>query len=125
VSEAIILFAHGARDPAWAEPVLRMRALVATRRPDARVEAAFLERLEPTLADAVRRLVAHGVDRITVFPLFMAPAGHLRRDVPALLEEIRAAHPALDIRLAPPIGAVAELLEAIAGWVARFDRGGG
>jgi sirohydrochlorin cobaltochelatase len=122
VTEAIILFAHGARDPAWAEPVLHLKSLVAAQRPGVQVEAAFLERIEPALADAVGRLVARGADRITVFPLFMAPSGHLRRDVPALLEEIRAAHPALDIRLAPPIGAVAELLGAIAGWVARFGR---
>jgi len=124
VSEAIVLFAHGARDPAWAAPVLNLRTLVAAKRPDAEVEAAFLERLEPTLAGAVDRLVARGAQRITVFPLFMAPSGHLRRDVPTLLADIRATHPALDIRLAPPIGAVAELLEAIAAWVARFDRGG-
>jgi sirohydrochlorin cobaltochelatase len=122
VTEAIVLFAHGARDPSWAGPVLQLKALVAAQRPDAYVEAAFLERLEPTLGDAVGRLVAQGADRITVFPLFMAPSGHLRRDVPLLLEEIRAAHPTLDIQLAPPIGAVAELLAAIAGWVARFDR---
>lgn len=117
--DAIILFAHGARDPAWAEPILRIRAMVAERRPDARVEAAFLERLQPSLAEAVDHAAGVGADRIVVYPLFMAPSGHLRREVPELLREIREAHPAIEITLAPPMGEVASILEAIAGWAAR------
>lgn len=123
MSQAIVLFAHGARDPAWAGPVRELAARVAARRPDALVEAAFLELLEPTLPDAVARLAARGARRVVVFPLFMAPGGHLRRDVPALLDAIRAAHPGIDVELAPPLGAAPEVLEAIARWVAGHGRG--
>jgi len=119
MSQGIILFAHGARDPSWAEPVLRIAAMVAAQRPDAQVEAAFLERLQPSLAEAVSRAAARGADRIVVYPLFMAPSGHLRREVPELVRQIRAAHPKLEIQLAPPMGAAAPILEAIAGWAAR------
>jgi len=119
MSEAIILFAHGARDPSWAEPILRIRAMVASRRPDAQVEAAFLERLQPSLAEAVGRVAGVGADHIVVYPLFMAPSGHLRREVPELLREIRARHPQIEITLAPPMGDAATILEAIAEWAAR------
>lgn len=121
MGEAIILFAHGARDPAWADPVLRIAAMVAERRPEAQVEAAFLELLQPSLAEAVDRVVGRGADRVVVRPLFMAPSGHLRREVPELLDEIRAAHPRTEIRLAPPLGDVPDVMEAIANWAARKD----
>jgi len=119
MSEAIVLFAHGARDPSWADPILRIRAMVAERRPDALVEAAFLERLQPSLAEAVIRVASAGAERIVVYPLFMAPSGHLRREVPELLRQIRGAHPAIEITLAPPMGDAPAILEAIAEWAAR------
>lgn len=119
MSEAIVLFAHGARDPSWAGPVLRIAAMVAERRPDAYVEAAFLERLQPSLAEAVGRASARGVDRVIIYPLFMAPSGHLRREVPEMLRDIRAAHPGIEITLAPPMGDSAQVLEAIADWATR------
>jgi len=118
MSDAIILFAHGARDPSWAEPVLRVTAMVAERRPDAQVEAAFLEGLLPTLGDVVSRVAGRGVKRVVVYPLFMAASGHLRRDVPELIREICAAHPQMDIRLAPPMGDAESVLSAIADWAA-------
>lgn len=121
MSDAIILFAHGASDPSWAEPILRIKAMVAERRPDARVEAAFLERLQPSLEETVSRVVAHGADRVTVYPLFMAPSGHLRREVPELLRDVRATHPGIEIRLAPPMGDAASILAAIADWAARTE----
>lgn len=117
-----MLFAHGARDPAWAGPVRELAARVAAHRPEALVAAAFLELLEPTLPGAVAQLAARGARRVVVFPLFMAPGGHLRRDVPALMASIRAAHPGLDLALAPPLGAVPEVLEAIARWVSGYER---
>jgi sirohydrochlorin cobaltochelatase len=119
VGDAIILFAHGARDPSWAQPVLRIAALVAARRPDVQVEAAFLELLQPSLGEAVSRAAARGAHRVTVYPLFMAPSGHLRREVPELLQKIRAGHPEIEVALAPPMGDSARVLEAIADWVAQ------
>ena len=57
---AIILFAHGARDPRWAEPFLRVVERVRSRAPELRVELAYLEHLEPNLDVAARRLARRG-----------------------------------------------------------------
>ena len=43
MSRAMILFAHGARDPAWATPFERLRQLIRDILPDATVSLAFLE----------------------------------------------------------------------------------
>lgn len=119
MSDAIILFAHGSRDPSWAEPVRRVTAMVAERRPDAQVEAAFLESLQPTLTEAVNRVAGRGATRVVVFPLFMAASGHLLRDVPGLIDEICAAHPDTEVRLVPPMGNAESVLRAIADWAAQ------
>ena len=90
MSTALILFAHGARDPEWAQPMRRVRAAV--RRVDAEmpVELAFLEFMAPNLADCAAALVAAGATRIAVIPMFIAQGGHLKRDVPEMLDRLRS-----------------------------------
>lgn len=116
MSEALILFAHGARDPDWALPFRAIRDRVAALRPDLVVELAFLELMTPRLGDAVDELAGR-VQRITVAPLFMAQGGHLKQDVPRLLAEIGARHPGVSVALLPPVGEIPAILDAISGWL--------
>lgn len=116
-TSGLVLFAHGARDPEWAEPFRAIAARVAATRTDLSVKLAFLEFQEPALADTIAGLVADGHRSIRIAPLFMAQGGHLKNDVPKLLDDIRARHPALQLELLPAIGDVGELREAIAGWL--------
>lgn len=117
MKSALILFAHGARDPQWAEPFRALQQTVSRKRPDLVVELAFLEIMEPALGECVARLAANGHRRITVAPLFLAQGGHLKKDLPLLLDGLRAKHPDTEIRALPPIGDVPELLDAIAAWL--------
>jgi sirohydrochlorin cobaltochelatase len=116
-NSALVLFAHGARDAQWAEPFRTLRESVSGRRPDLTVELAFLEMMEPALPDCIARLAESGHHRITIAPLFLAQGGHLKKDLPRLLEEIGGKHPSAEIALLPPIGEVTELLGAIAEWL--------
>ena len=113
----IVLFAHGARDPAWARPFEAIRDRVRARRPEFPVELAFLDFIAPKLEEAVERLAAKGVAAITIFPLFMAPGGHIRNDLPRIVEDLRKLHPGVPIAIQTAVGEVPELLEAIATWV--------
>jgi sirohydrochlorin cobaltochelatase len=119
MKSALVLFAHGARDPQWAEPFRVLQKAVSGKRPDLSVELAFLEIMEPALGDCVARLAAAGHRRITIAPLFLAQGGHLKQDLPRLVNDVRAKHAGIDLSLLPPIGEVAELLDAIAGWLVK------
>lgn len=112
--KAILLFAHGARNPEWAGPILAIRDAMRARQVAVRVECAFLEFIEPLLADAIDRLVADGCDEIVIVPIFMASTGHTQRDLPLLLDAARARHAQLQLRVAAPIGEVAAVIDAIA-----------
>jgi sirohydrochlorin cobaltochelatase len=115
--QAIILFAHGARDSGWARPFRKIQRAIEARRTGATVELAFLEIMEPSLADAVAGLVKAGHSRITVAPLFMAQGGHLKNDLPKILDAIRAEHRGSEITLLPAIGEVDAILDAISDWL--------
>jgi len=113
----IVLFAHGARDPEWARPFEAIRERVRAQRPECRIELAFLEMMKPTLEQAIDALVAAGAASVSVFPLFMAQGGHLKHDLPRILEAVRARNPRVPISLESAIGDEPEVLEAIAGWI--------
>lgn len=114
-----ILFAHGARDPAWAQPILAIREAMRARAPAAPVEAAFLEFIEPSLPQAIDTLAAAGCDEVVVVPMFMAQSGHTKRDLPALLDEARTRHPQLKIAIAMPIGEAPPVIAAITDYALR------
>lgn len=114
---ALILFAHGSRDPEWAAPFRAVQRTVAEKKPELAVELAFLEIMKPSLPEAIDRLAASGSTHFTVAPLFMAQGAHVKRDLAALLDQVKERHPALKLVLLPPAGEVDQVAEAIATWL--------
>jgi len=100
----ILLFAHGARDAAWARPFEAIAAHMRAHHVDGPVALAYLELMQPGLPDAVDALVRQGCEAITVVPMFLGAGGHVRRDLPALMEQLRGTHPGLQLRSTCAIG---------------------
>lgn len=116
--QALILFAHGARAASWAAPFERLRELTQARMPGTHVALAFLELMTPRLPELVASLLAELPDGAvldaTVVPVFLGQGGHVLRDLPLLLDELRAAHPQLRLKVVPAVGESASVLAAMA-----------
>jgi sirohydrochlorin cobaltochelatase len=112
--KALILFGHGARDERWAAPFHRLRDMTAAMRPDLAVELAFLEFMEPALPTLVLRLVSAGCTDVTLVPIFFGQGGHVLRDLPLMLEELRRDYSTVTFRVADAVGESEEVLKAIA-----------
>lgn len=104
MKQALILFAHGARAASWAAPFERLRDLTQARTPDVPVSLAFLELMEPRLPERVGELAAQGVTRVTVVPVFLGQGGHVLRDLPLMVDELRRAYPQVAIEVAGAVG---------------------
>jgi sirohydrochlorin cobaltochelatase len=122
MSRGIVLFAHGSREAGWSAPFDRLAELVSRRRSDARVVVAYLELIEPALDAAVASLVDEGVSEIVVVPVFLAPGGHVKRDLPQIVATLQSRYSSTKLRVLPTIGQADALLEAIAAWVAAEAR---
>ncbi len=119
----LILFAHGARDPRWAEPLERLRERVSQATPGTPVAVAFLDIMQPDLPGAADRLVASGCDGLCIVPVFLGQGGHVRRDLAALVQALGEQHPGIEIRAAPAIGEDDGVLDALAAYcLAALDR---
>ncbi|MFO1309094.1 MAG: CbiX/SirB N-terminal domain-containing protein [Burkholderiales bacterium] len=110
----VVLFAHGARDPKWSEPFESLARRFAALAPDVPVSLAYLDFMSPDLPGAVRALAARGCDAITIVPAFLGVGGHVRQDVPAIVEAIAREHPHVTLRVASALGEDASVQEAMA-----------
>ena len=111
---AVVLFAHGSRDPLWRIPLDAVATEVARQSPQTVVRCAFLELTEPSLPDCVDALVAEGLRHIRIVPMFLGVGRHAREDLPQLVTELRARHPQLSLQLCAPIGEHPALTRAMA-----------
>ena len=114
MSSGLVLFAHGARDPRWREPFDRLATQLRAARPNLPLRLAFLELMAPTLEVAAGELVAEGCSAIAVVPIFLGQGGHVRQDLPAAVDRVRARHPSLQVELRAAIGEDETVLAAIA-----------
>jgi sirohydrochlorin cobaltochelatase len=111
---AIILFAHGSRDPLWRKPIEAVATEIRGRNPAMQVRCAYLEICQPTLSEAADDLIATGALVIKVFPVFLGVGKHAREDLPLLVSEVRAAHPDARVELLPAAGECAALTTVLA-----------
>ena len=110
---ALILFAHGSRDPEWVRPFDALRQSIQRRAPGVTVCLAYLEVTDPSLDECIRAVAERGVRTIRVLPLFLAMGKHLRSDIPALALQVVADFPELTIEFLPALGEAPEFVEAL------------
>lgn len=103
-SSAVLLFAHGSRDPLWRAPIEAVAEQVRHLSPQTPVACAYLELCEPSLPCAVQTLVNEGVTDIRLLPVFFGMGKHAREDLPQLANTLRARHPALTLTVLPAAG---------------------
>ena len=111
---ALILFAHGARDPRWAAPFERLQQVIQAQLPGVAVRLAFLELMTPRLPEVAVELVQAGCSKVTVVPVFLGQGGHVLRDLPLIVTQLKLDHPQVDIRVADAVGESAAVLDAMA-----------
>ncbi|WP_111930869.1 sirohydrochlorin chelatase [Paraburkholderia bryophila] len=116
-THGLVLFGHGARDARWREPFERLvEKLRVARAGDALagpVVLAFLELMEPDLPSAVGVLASGGCERVTVVPVFFGQGGHVRKDLPLVIERCRGLYPSVQIECVGAVGEDEGVLDAV------------
>jgi sirohydrochlorin cobaltochelatase len=114
MSKGILLFGHGARNPEYVQPFLRIKAAMLARDPQAKIEIGFLELQQPTFEEAVDALVRQDIDDIRIVPIFFAPGKHVLKDLPERAGHVLDRYPDLSLEVADAVGMVSSVVEAMA-----------
>ncbi|MDH6584492.1 sirohydrochlorin ferrochelatase [Streptomyces sp. SAI-133] len=116
---ALVLVAHGSRDPRTLATVHQLLDQVRAQRPDLPVHLGHIELNEPLLPDTLASL---GTAEAVLVPLLLSRGYHVKRDIP----EMAAASPART-RVAAPLGPHPLLVDTLharlmeAGWHSGMD----
>jgi sirohydrochlorin cobaltochelatase len=111
VKKALVVFAHGARDPAWAKPVEQLAERMRAKMPEAHVECAYLERMDPELHALLDRLAGEGYSEIALLPVFWAAQGHVDNTVPKAVAAMR--EKGITIRVLPVLSEIPGLIDFV------------
>ncbi len=92
----VMICGHGSRDPQACAQFARVAGHIADALPDWPVEMGYLEFARPVIREGLDRLRARGVDHVLAVPGMLFAAGHVKNDVPSVLNAYAAEH---DIRI--------------------------
>ncbi|HEY1380333.1 MAG TPA: CbiX/SirB N-terminal domain-containing protein [Gemmataceae bacterium] len=120
---ALLLIAHGSRQPEANDDLHRLAAELRTTNRYAAVAAAFLELAEPDIDAGGAACVEQGAERVVLVPYFLSAGVHVRRDLAAARDRLADRFPHVEFRLAEPLGPHPLLTEILAERVAAAIRG--
>ena len=109
----LLLVAHGSRDPRHGATVTALAERLRHRRPELRVETAYLDLTVPRVPTVLQRLADAGTRSAVAVPLLLTRAFHARADLPAVLRESLGRLPGLTVRQADVLGPHPLLLTAL------------
>ncbi|MGD7054405.1 sirohydrochlorin chelatase [Sutcliffiella horikoshii] len=128
MTRAILYVGHGTRSKKGAEEAKEFLGRVIARVDAPIQEVCFLELTEPFIPEGFERCVEKGATEITVVPIFLLTAGHIKEDIPEALEPLREKYPEVNVKIAPAFGvqerivnAISELVRAAVGKVDAAD----
>ena len=98
---ALILLAHASKEPKWGKSFENLA--VETCR-GMSLQLAYMDLVEPSLFSVTKQLSYNGIKKIKILPLFMSSGGHVDKDIPKLVKELKAKFPNIDFEILPPIG---------------------
>jgi sirohydrochlorin ferrochelatase len=114
VPTALLLIAHGSREPGANADLHRLADELRRTGRYAVVEPAYLELAEPDIEAGGGRCVELGVRRVVLVPYFLAAGIHVRRDLAAARGRLAERFPEVEFRLAEQLGPHPLLTEIVA-----------
>ncbi len=101
---ALLLIAHGSREPDANNDLHVLAEELRGMGEYAIVEASFLELAAPTIEAAGRRCVEQGAEQLILLPYFLAAGVHVKRDLQRYCNELEVQFANVEVRLAQPLG---------------------
>lgn len=108
----VLIVGHGSREVAANEQFEQLVAGYAHRRPDLELRHGYIELARPSLGEALESLPANSSE-VTLLPLFLFAAGHVKNDIPLALTAARRLRPQASFTAARALGVHHELVELL------------
>jgi len=109
---AVMILAHGTKEPEASEPVF-LYAKALAEKTGMQVVGCLREFIEPSIPTVTKELVEQGVNRVIVIPFFLFNSGHVTRDINKDLAAEKKRYPDVHFDVGQPIGHDPALVEVL------------
>lgn len=113
MSRALIVLGHGSRSAEATAQFLQVTEILKAKSGEPLVYAAFMELAPPSLPEVAAQAIAAGATEIVVLPCFFFMGNHIKRDIPEILDALKAEYPAVTFHFAKPIGADPRIVDIL------------
>ncbi|MBN4049999.1 sirohydrochlorin chelatase [Nitrospira defluvii] len=107
MKQAVLLVGHGSKDPEGNREFEAFAQKVGMR-------YCMLDYVEPSLPTALEVLAAEGITDLAVIPYFLFAGGHVKKDIPQIIDSARVLYPKMAIYLGQHLGLEKALFEVCA-----------
>ena len=120
----VMVCGHGSRDVEAITEFQSVAAGIAKRLPQYPVASGFLEFARPIIRDGLDKLMDHGARHILAVPGMLFAAGHVKNDIPSVLNTYAAQHPGLKIDYGRDLAVDLRLLKVAAERIEAAEKRG-
>ncbi|MFQ5508452.1 MAG: sirohydrochlorin chelatase [Leptospirillia bacterium] len=117
----ILLIGHGSRNPAGNVEFLAFVDRLKGRLPDQTIVPCFIELADVLIPEGIERAVALNATRIVCVPVILLAAGHVKMEIPEILEDARKKHPGVEFVYTRNIGVCDQTVRMMAERVAEVE----
>ena len=114
MKNGIIILGHGSRSEEAQQVFEEIVSLVSEKLNYGMVRGAAMEFASPALEEVAAELVESGIEEIIIVPLFIYPGVHIKRDIPAMIDQLKKEYPEVRFVKGSHIGADEKLAEIMA-----------
>ena len=100
MKRAVLLVGHGSKLTGSSSALDQVIRELQKKEPTTSFQAAFLELQSPSIPEAIELCLNQGSDEVIVIPYFVQLGRHVVQDIPKIITEAQAKHPAQNICLA-------------------------
>lgn len=115
--KAVLYIGHGTRSKKGANEAKSFFQNVMKKIDVPVQEFCFLELTNPSIEEGFERCVKRGATEITVVPIFLLTAGHIKEDIPQALKPLREKYPFVKLKVRNSFGVQDVILDGIAALV--------
>ncbi|WP_458412811.1 sirohydrochlorin chelatase [Schinkia sp. CFF1] len=112
--KAILYIGHGTRSEKGVQELKAFIEQVKKRCNPPIQEFCFLKLTKPSISSGFKRCVERGATEITIVPLFLLAAGHIKEDIPRILSSLRETYPTIKVNVRNPLGVKDKILTVMA-----------
>lgn len=120
MKKGLIVLAHGSKVAETDAIMTQYVEAIQKNVPFEHVEKAYLQMMSPGLAEAVAKLYKEDVKDIVVFPFFLFNGNHIKEDIPAELDALKAEYADINFTFMSNIGYEPKLAEIVADRIGRL-----